>query len=146
MSIRLQQTGKSAKLIEVFEYAEEIGVDILSISISLPQYSDVLEHFLNKTDMIIYAASPEPNYSLNYGFYDHPKTIVVGDLTFNNTPNTNSNQNIVDKWWRIGHNAVFTNDYEGDLGENLGDYTNSFGGTSAATPIYAGIKALQLGE
>ena len=43
-----------------------------------------------------------------------------------------------------GSAGIFTTDRSGSLGYAGGDYTSSFGGTSAATPITSGVVALML--
>ena len=40
--------------------------------------------------------------------------------------------------------GVFTADRVGDRGYDMGDYTDTFGGTSSATPVVAGVAALVL--
>ena len=43
-----------------------------------------------------------------------------------------------------GLRGITTTDLEGDFGSAIGDYTSTFGGTSAATPVVSGVVALML--
>ena len=85
---------------------------------------------------------------VNYhGFQNARETIAVaaiensGEISFYSTPGAAI---LIGAPSNGGSAGITTTDRTGSTGYNGGDYTFSFGGTSAATPITAGVVALML--
>ena len=82
-----------------------------------------------------------------HGFQNARESIAVaaaddnGEISYYSTPGAPI---LVSAPSNGGNRGIVTTDRTGDAGYASGDYTYSFGGTSAATPITAGVVALML--
>lgn len=140
-----REGSRPRSYIKTLRYADSIKADVLVSAVQLPYYSDLLEDWYDNNESIkIYYAAPRPDDEALGGMYDHEKVEVIGAMDWNYQPTDYTNQIYADRYYRIGNSAVWTSDVEGINGKYQGDFMPDFGGTSAATPLVAGLEACKI--
>lgn len=151
------ETGND--LANSISYAKNNGADVLSNSWGFPNacnYSiDALNSALadakntgrnGKGCVIVFASGNDGNTCVSYPG-NNPNVIAVGAIT--NTGNRASYSNRgssldISAPSNGGTASVYTTDRQGSAGYASGNYTSTFGGTSAACPLVSGVAALVL--
>ena len=83
------------------------------------------------------------NDNSNYdGYANARQTIAVGAIGDDGKQKSFSEDGA--NIWIVGHSGLYTADLPGNPGYTSGDFTPSFGGTSAACPLVSGVTALIL--
>lgn len=148
----------SADLASAITYSKNQGADVLSNSwgFSSCNYSvDVLNSALadarnngrNGKGCVIVFASGNDSYACVSYPGNNTNVIAVGAITNTGNRSSYSNQGTrldISAPSNGGTLGVYTTDRQGSYGYSNGDYTGTFGGTSAACPLVSGVAALVL--
>ena len=150
------ETGND--LANAISYAKNNGADVLSNSwgygsctYSLSVLNNALADAKNngrggKGCVIVFAAGNDYFTCVSYPG-NNPNVIGVGAITNTGVRSSYSNQGSdldISAPSNGGTLGVYTTDRVGSAGYASGDYTGSFGGTSSACPVVAGVAALVL--
>lgn len=93
-----------------------------------------------KGAVVLFAAGNENSRLEPQELYSLPEVVTVGAVT--NADELTSFSNRGEQLDFVTHAGTLTLDLLGADGDNAGDYTNSFGGTSSACPVAAGVAGL----
>lgn len=149
--------GDDQTWIDAFQYAVDNGADIISCSMGYSPFqednyplSEQMKKALTELgDKAIFCFATGNAGKECIGFSSHPSVIGVGACTVLNklasTSNTNPNTILTAPSSGDGMSIV-ASDVTGADGNNHSDIHYGFGGTSAATPILAGVIGLMLSQ
>jgi len=170
MPIRMGAWLDDQSVVNLFQYAIDNGADVISCSWSAAAWnfplSTKMNAIINKTAtqgrvnqkgcVILFAAGNEDrpldgekdNQTSHQGFALHPDVIAVGasNSLDQRSPYSNFGAELAFVAPSSGSpgRGIVTTDRRGTQGYHASDYTFSFGGTSSATPLAAGLAGLIL--
>jgi subtilisin family serine protease len=140
--------------IRAFEFAKNTGAGVVSNSwgfvggIAVPgplaaAVLDVIDNGRNGRGAVVVFAAGNENREINDDEIEALRDVIaVGALTiFDEATSFSNHGRAVDVTSPVG---TLTTDISGADGSDPGDYTNSFGGTSSACPLVAGVAGLLL--
>ncbi len=155
MPIRIMSetgAGREGADSDAFYWAADHGAQILSNSWGFNQamlvpdnLNDAIMYAADQARgtagcLILFASGNDYRENLAYELASHPKVMGIGATDYYDRREPYSNWgNELDLTAPAGS---VTTDLLGGLGYNAGDYMSDFGGTSAATPVTAGVAGL----
>ncbi len=157
-------TNARKKKAEGINWAWQNGADVINCSwgwdpnLSFQVIDDAISNALTqgrggKGCIVVFAVGNDGNSNVNYPANSNTKILAIGAATYCGERKSSSSCDNNNGWGSNYGNSldimapgiqITTIDRTGINGYDSGDYTSTFGGTSAAAPFVAGVAALML--